>query len=140
MRFRLALRASLCLILFSTTRCGGQVASAPDGGGYAGSGSSGSSSGASSGSAATTGSARSGSTGSSGGAPGQDSGRTDLQTTASKVDLLFDIDNSAAMGDKQVYLMQAIPDLLGRLVQPNCVDATGNPTGQQSDITGVCPG
>jgi hypothetical protein len=41
-----------------------------------------------------------------------------------KVDLLFDIDNSASMGDKQVYLEKAVPDLITRLVQPNCVDAT----------------
>ncbi len=40
----------------------------------------------------------------------------------SKVDLLFDIDNSASMGDKQQYLVQAIPDLVDRLVNPNCVD------------------
>jgi hypothetical protein len=40
---------------------------------------------------------------------------------ASKVDLLFDIDNSASMGDKQAYLAMAVPDLVGRLVQPNCL-------------------
>ena len=39
-----------------------------------------------------------------------------------KVDLLFVIDNSASMGDKQQYLQQAVPDLLARLVNPNCVD------------------
>ncbi len=43
-----------------------------------------------------------------------------------KVDILFDVDNSASMGDKQTYLVQAIPDLIGRLLTPNCVDdATG---------------
>jgi len=62
------------------------------------------------------------------------------QSSIDKVDLLFDIDNSASMGDKQAYLADAIPDLLGRLVQPNCVDDMGNPTGTQSDITGNCPG
>src|SRR5580658_7037636 len=41
-----------------------------------------------------------------------------------KVDLLFDIDNSASMGDKQQYLVQAIPDLIDGLVDPNCVDTT----------------
>ena len=35
-----------------------------------------------------------------------------------KVDLLFDIDNSASMGDKQAYLAKAIPDLITRLVHP----------------------
>jgi hypothetical protein len=38
-----------------------------------------------------------------------------------KVDLLFDIDNSASMGDKQFYLEQAVPDLVNRLVNPNCI-------------------
>ena len=45
------------------------------------------------------------------------------QSTIDKVDLLFDIDNSASMGDKQAYLAQAIPDLVSRLVTPNCVDS-----------------
>ncbi len=52
--------------------------------------------------------------------------------TIDKVDILFDIDNSASMGDKQAYLSKAIPDLLTRLVQPNCVDANMNITGQAS--------
>jgi hypothetical protein len=41
-----------------------------------------------------------------------------------KVDLLFDIDNSPSMGDMQFYVAQAVPDLIHRLVTPNCVDAT----------------
>ncbi|HEY2512516.1 MAG TPA: hypothetical protein VGI39_16730 [Polyangiaceae bacterium] len=39
-----------------------------------------------------------------------------------KIDLLFMIDNSASMGDKQSYLEAAIPDLITRLVTPNCLD------------------
>jgi hypothetical protein len=42
-------------------------------------------------------------------------------TTASKVDLLFAIDNSSSMGDKQALLVQAIPQILGRLTSPWCV-------------------
>jgi hypothetical protein len=42
---------------------------------------------------------------------------------ASKVDLLLMIDNSASMGDKQDLLKQAVPDLVGRLLDPLCVDA-----------------
>src|SRR5260370_39390979 len=42
-----------------------------------------------------------------------------------KIDLLFDIDNSDSMGDKQVYLEKAVPDLLNRLINPNCVDSSG---------------
>jgi hypothetical protein len=55
-----------------------------------------------------------------------------------KVDLLFDIDNSASMGDKQQYLIQAIPDLINRLVNPNCVDAMGNFVSNSTG--GNCPG
>ena len=48
-----------------------------------------------------------------------------------KIDMLFDIDNSASMGDKQAYLVQAIPDLIDGLVNPNCIDiATGAVTGK----------
>ncbi len=54
-----------------------------------------------------------------------------------KVDLLFMIDNSASMGDKQALLAAAIPDMVTRLVTPNCVDATGAVVGT-SDQTGQC--
>jgi hypothetical protein len=61
------------------------------------------------------------------------------QSSIDKVDLLFDIDNSASMGDKQAYLSQAIPDLVSRLVTPNCVDDKKNPTGAQAQLDGTCP-
>ena len=54
-----------------------------------------------------------------------------------KIDILFMIDNSASMGDKQDYLKQAVPDLIRRLVQPNCVDGNGGVVGQ-SDAQGSC--
>jgi hypothetical protein len=38
-----------------------------------------------------------------------------------KVDVLFAIDNSASMGDKQQLLASAIPTLIGRLLAPDCV-------------------
>ncbi len=41
-----------------------------------------------------------------------------------KVDLLFAIDNSASMGDKQGLLATAVPVLVSRLLNPNCVDTT----------------
>ncbi len=41
------------------------------------------------------------------------------------IDLLLMIDNSSSMADKQATLADAVPQLLGQLVQPNCVDATG---------------
>ncbi len=41
---------------------------------------------------------------------------------ADKIDLLFMIDNSSSMADKQELLKQAVPDLVNRLVNPKCVD------------------
>ena len=55
--------------------------------------------------------------------------------TVDKVDILFDIDNSASMGDKQAYLQAAIPDLVNRLVNPNCVDSSGVAHGASSNGT-----
>jgi hypothetical protein len=55
-----------------------------------------------------------------------------------KIDILFDIDNSASMGDKQQYLQAAIPELVNRLINPNCVNPTTNqPSGPS--VAGVCP-
>ncbi len=61
-----------------------------------------------------------------------------IRTAAvSKVDILFDVDNSASMADKQSYLARAIPDLVGRLIDPNCVDPTqGVVVGKSAN--GVC--
>jgi hypothetical protein len=50
-------------------------------------------------------------------------------TPTSKLDVLFMIDNSASMGDKQALLRAAVPDMIARLVTPNCVDANGNRLG-----------
>jgi hypothetical protein len=57
--------------------------------------------------------------------------------TSGKVDMLFDIDNSGSMGDKQNYLKLAIPDLVNRLINPNCVNPT---TGASSgpSMKGAC--
>jgi hypothetical protein len=55
------------------------------------------------------------------------------QTKSDKIDLLLAIDNSASMGDKQAALSAAVPDLLTRLITPNCVDASGKPTGTVAD-------
>jgi hypothetical protein len=44
------------------------------------------------------------------------------------------------MGDKQAYLIAAIPQLITRLVTPRCLDAAGSPTGTNVDPTsGKCP-
>jgi hypothetical protein len=54
-----------------------------------------------------------------------------------KLDILFMIDNSASMGDKQALLALAVPDMITRLVQPLCVDASGNPTGGNANPDGT---
>jgi hypothetical protein len=61
-----------------------------------------------------------------------------VQTSVDKIDLLFMVDNSASMADKQEILKAAVPVLVGRLVSPICVDDTGAPTGGSSDPTGKC--
>ena len=44
------------------------------------------------------------------------------QSAVDKIDILFMIDNSASMADKQEILRDAVPDLVSRLVNPVCVD------------------
>jgi len=44
-----------------------------------------------------------------------------------RIDLLFMIDNSASMSDKQLILESAVPDLVDRLVNPVCIDQAGLP-------------
>ncbi len=53
-----------------------------------------------------------------------------VQRSVEKIDLLFVVDNSASMADKQQILGSAVPDLLERLVNPPCMvlDATGRVT------------
>ncbi len=51
------------------------------------------------------------------------------QATADKVDLLFMVDNSVSMADKQEVLREAVPALVSRFVDPRCADtATGELT------------
>lgn len=42
-----------------------------------------------------------------------------------KIDILFQIDNSLSMGDKQAVLSAAVPQLLRRLTNPDCVSEDG---------------
>ncbi|MFO0591618.1 MAG: hypothetical protein U0441_28995 [Polyangiaceae bacterium] len=44
-----------------------------------------------------------------------------------KVDVVLAIDNSHSMADKQALLALAVPDLVGGLVNPPCLDETGAP-------------
>lgn len=59
--------------------------------------------------------------------------------TASKVDLLFVVDNSASMADKQQAFADTVPDFVRRLVNPPCVDAvTGLPGTTPADPSVSC--
>ena len=60
------------------------------------------------------------------------------EAAVDKIDVLFVIDNSASMGDKQQYLSQAVPDLITRLVTPNCVDPASSTIYGSSDASGSC--
>jgi len=55
-----------------------------------------------------------------------------------KADLLFMIDNSVSMADKQEILAKAVPVLVKRLATPRCLDAQRTPNGSVSDVTGHC--
>lgn len=55
------------------------------------------------------------------------------QDRIDKIDLLFMLDNSVSMADKQQILQAAVPDLIGRLVNPVCVDAEGTQYPDETD-------
>lgn len=62
-------------------------------------------------------------------------------TSVDQIDLLFMIDNSSSMKDKQDVLRAAVPDLVDRLVNPRCVDANGTPAPTQpTDPSAACTG
>jgi hypothetical protein len=61
------------------------------------------------------------------------------QTAVDKIDLLFMIDNSISMADKQAILAEAVPLLVTRLITPICVDNDGVPTGGNANNMGECP-
>src|SRR5450432_321798 len=60
------------------------------------------------------------------------------QNKVQSIDLLFMIDNSSSMADKQAILALAVPDLVSRLVDPVCVDSKSFlQTGKAN--AGMCP-
>lgn len=61
---------------------------------------------------------------------------TGTQTVSGKVDLLLMVDDSGSMGDKQELLRKSLPDLVRRLVSPNCVDGSGTVIGKS--VNGFC--
>ena len=60
------------------------------------------------------------------------------ESATKKIDLLFMIDNSISMADKQRLMSAAVPVLLARLVTPRCVDEEGQPTGSVVTSSGGC--
>jgi len=62
-----------------------------------------------------------------------------LPATHDKIDLLFMIDNSISMSDKQAILRAAVPDLVNRLVNPICVDAQGTTYPAPAEAAASCP-
>ncbi len=60
------------------------------------------------------------------------------QQSIDKVDLLFAIDNSASMGDKQQLLADAVPVLVNRLVNPNCVSTASSGAGSTCTTAADC--
>jgi hypothetical protein len=56
-----------------------------------------------------------------------------------KIDILFMVDNSLSMGDKQDVLAAAVPQLLRRLTNPDCVDENGANPAQLADPNAACP-
>ena len=75
--------------------------------------------------------------GGSGGTPPFDAG---VQARADKIDLLFMIDGSGSMRDKQEILAVAVPDLVRRLNNPLCVGSDGRPAPMQpSNPVLPCP-
>lgn len=80
------------------------------------------------------GSSSTGGGGSGGGDPGPGLSRAD------KLDLLFVVDNSIGMADKQAVLASAVPELVARLLSPRCIDASGAPApSQPTGASEACP-
>jgi hypothetical protein len=60
------------------------------------------------------------------------------QNKVNKIDLLFMIDNSSSMADKQEILGNAVPELVKRLIEPKCVNKqTGEVLGEV--VNNQCP-
>jgi hypothetical protein len=62
------------------------------------------------------------------------------QNKVAKIDLLFMIDNSSSMADKQTILAAVVGDLVGRLVDPVCIDMNGNVVGARQANGGCAVG
>ncbi len=117
----------------SPSATGGVTSSGGASGGASSGGSEGGGTGGAGGSSGgeTSGGGTGGASGGTGGAPG------DRLMTATKLDLLFVIDNSVSMADKQALLVDAVPGLLlDRLADPPCLDGNGTAV---PATNGQCP-
>ncbi|MBI4704894.1 MAG: hypothetical protein HY744_27635 [Deltaproteobacteria bacterium] len=56
-----------------------------------------------------------------------------------KIDLLLVIDDSGSMADKQAFLARAVPDLVGSLVSPPCLDGQGQASAHPASPLDKCP-
>src|SRR5262249_49809134 len=70
--------------------------------------------------------------------PGEGGIRAKALGSATKIDLLFMVDESASIGGKHDALKAAIPDLLTRFVTPVCIDKYGR-TNQPMTADAACP-
>jgi hypothetical protein len=61
------------------------------------------------------------------------------QDRVNSIDLLFVIDNSSSMADKQAVLRDAVPQLVKRLVNPGCVNPDGTYNSEWNTATMACP-
>ena len=52
----------------------------------------------------------------------EETGTPSARQVVDKIDLLFVVDNSPSMLDKQRVLAKAVPDLVDRLINPKCID------------------
>ena len=59
------------------------------------------------------------------------------QNKVNKIDLLFMIDNSSSMADKQQILGEAVPELVDRLIEPKCIDPNTLRTVGNA-VNGIC--
>ena len=130
-------RAALLVSCSLLAACGAKTLdfNGPDGGSGASGGSAGASGGGTGGGGASGNAGAGGTTGGDGGTVTYVSEM--LTYKPNKIDLLFMIDNSSSMADKQESLSNAVPALVDRLVDPLCIDpATGRTVGKASN--GIC--
>jgi len=109
----------------AVTENGGEAGAEDGGGGTAGS---------------TGGNSNGAGAGGKGGAGSAGTGGLGPQVTSSKLDVLFVIDNSVSMADKQDVLENTLPGFVSRITNPLCVDDNRQPIATQpTSIAQPCP-